>query len=346
MNKIKFLILILMVTLLSSCSLEEPGALGSSQDNPVFISGNTSGGAAEEHAINHQNDGSDEISVNGLSGLLADDQHVLDTETISAIENAAGISGFTMDDVINMGTQKLEHIGGILADTGGGYLAFQAVTNSFLDFYGGTLVAGEGARVQLFGFDHATHPGSFRITTPNSAGTVDVERLKIYGNMNTSVADWSGIYHQGIAMSSYLDMTDEYIYFTERAAPGAGAANTARIYALQGASDNLTDMCAVFQDGTVDVFAQESTELDAPIFIYPSGTVGSLELIKEHAGLVKICMVFPSGEEFVIRQIEYHDADKIAANKGCLNPLPEGWEITTADERALKNVPVSDNITG
>jgi len=36
------------------------------------------------HASDHENGGSDEISVTGLSGLLADDQHVLDAEVVAA----------------------------------------------------------------------------------------------------------------------------------------------------------------------------------------------------------------------------------------------------------------------
>jgi hypothetical protein len=38
------------------------------------------------HKTSHQDAGADEISVGGLSGLLADDQHVLDTEVVAAIE--------------------------------------------------------------------------------------------------------------------------------------------------------------------------------------------------------------------------------------------------------------------
>ncbi|MBA7609785.1 hypothetical protein ES703_16979 [subsurface metagenome] len=38
------------------------------------------------HASTHENGGGDEISAAGLSGLLADDQHVLDTEVTSVIE--------------------------------------------------------------------------------------------------------------------------------------------------------------------------------------------------------------------------------------------------------------------
>jgi hypothetical protein len=46
-------------------------------------------GAPGAHASSHQNGGGDEISVTGLSGLLADDQHVLDTEVIAAVEAEA-----------------------------------------------------------------------------------------------------------------------------------------------------------------------------------------------------------------------------------------------------------------
>ena len=64
---------------------------------------------------------------------------------------------------------------------------------------------------------------------------------------------------------------DAYYEMTEIAAPGAGAANTARIYAVVG-GDTLTDLAAVFQDGSVDIFAQEVTEPDSPIFQFPDNT--------------------------------------------------------------------------
>jgi len=53
------------------------------------------------HASNHENGGSDEISVAGLSGLLADDQHVLDSE-VTAV--AIPKSTFTADGEIIVGT--------------------------------------------------------------------------------------------------------------------------------------------------------------------------------------------------------------------------------------------------
>jgi len=53
-----------------------------------------------------------------------------------------------------------------------------------------------------------------------------------------------------------LDIYQSYIQLTEITAPGAGAANTVRIYAVVDGG-GLTDLAAVFQDGTVDLFAQE-----------------------------------------------------------------------------------------
>jgi len=127
-------------------------------------------------------------------------------------------------------------------------------------------------------------------------------------------------------------LVDEFIQVTEMVAPGAGASNTARVYAVAG-GDNLTDLCAVFQDGTVDIFAQETTELDAPIFTYPSGTELIVEMRKPHPGLIIFVAVYPDGSEFVLREIEYHDAAKIAASLGAEGVLPYGWEVTTLEQR-------------
>jgi len=45
----------------------------------------TGSNAPQAHAASHENAGGDEISVAGLSGLLADDQHVLDAEVVAAV---------------------------------------------------------------------------------------------------------------------------------------------------------------------------------------------------------------------------------------------------------------------
>ena len=47
---------------------------------PVQLALDAIRGLLKAHKTRHQNGGADEVSVAGLSGLLADDQHVLDAE--------------------------------------------------------------------------------------------------------------------------------------------------------------------------------------------------------------------------------------------------------------------------
>lgn len=48
--------------------------------SPVSWDTTVTGVDPANHKTRHQDGGADEVSVTGLSGLLADDQHVLDTE--------------------------------------------------------------------------------------------------------------------------------------------------------------------------------------------------------------------------------------------------------------------------
>lgn len=189
-----------------------------------------------------------------------------------------------------------------------------------------------GPYLYFAGKDHAGN-GEVYLATPNAAENAPVNRLHITGALATAVATWASITHTGLVLSGALDAAANYMSFTEMGAPGAGAANTARVYAVVG-GDTLTDLAAVFQDGTVDIFAQEVTPLDAPTFTYPSGTGVTTVLRKEHPGLVKIVSVFPDGKEFVLKEIQYHDPEKIAANKGTENPLPSDWLVEDAAQRA------------
>jgi len=68
-----------------------PARLGIGADNAVLtvatdIPAWEAPGAPEAHHTTHENGGGDEVSVEGLSGLLADDQHVLDLEVTAIIE--------------------------------------------------------------------------------------------------------------------------------------------------------------------------------------------------------------------------------------------------------------------
>ena len=103
------------------------------------------------------------------------------------------------------------------------------------------------------------------------------------------------------------DIGTQFYSLTEMAAPGAGAANTARIYAFEG-GDTLTDLCAVFQDGSIDVFAQETTDPDSPIFQFPHNTKLTLTLRKPDRKTVQFVATFPDGRDFVMKEIRYPDA--------------------------------------
>jgi hypothetical protein len=54
---------------------------------------------------------------------------------------------------------------------------------------------------------------------------------------------------------------------------------------------------------------------------------------------VQIVAIFPDGQEFVLKDIQYHDPDKIAANKGTASAdLPSGWLVEDATQRAARVV--------
>jgi hypothetical protein len=84
------------------------GAFTKAQLDAAVSDGNVTydGDAPTAHASSHQNGGGDEVSVTGLSGLLADDQHVLDAEVISAVEagtlSTVNIDGGTINGITDL----------------------------------------------------------------------------------------------------------------------------------------------------------------------------------------------------------------------------------------------------
>ena len=62
--------------------------------------------AALAHKTRHQNGGADEINVGGLSGLLADDQHVLDAEVKAAVAHYVEFRILDKDTSHTTGTGK------------------------------------------------------------------------------------------------------------------------------------------------------------------------------------------------------------------------------------------------
>jgi hypothetical protein len=287
---------------LTSCSFEEP--TGSSQTFLVSVN---------------------QTDVTGWTGLLAEDQHILDSEVLSLLSSSNYTSGkiaFNINDGFVRSTNSNE-----------------------VNIWGSTGTSGSGGTVRLFGKDEARN-GAIHFSTPNNAENGVVNRLSILGSGGTGTdyadAEWYCVYHKDFYLKNRMKTLSNYIEFTEMTPPGAGSATNARMYAVKG-GDNLTDMSVVYQDGTVDIFSQESTPLDSPIFTYPDETIGEVVMRKPHAGLIQFVMRFPNGMEFVLKELEYHDAEKVSNNKGYVKPLPNNWIITTKEERSL--LTKSDNIT-
>jgi hypothetical protein len=75
---------------------KDDGYLYTTQGVEIPIAGTLPG----SHDASHENGGPDEISVTGLSGLLADDQHVLDVE-VEAVITAEIVGGQSIDNAID-----------------------------------------------------------------------------------------------------------------------------------------------------------------------------------------------------------------------------------------------------
>lgn len=165
-------------------------------------------------------------------------------------------------------------------------------------------------------------------------GRVTIGKLVGAGDPYFAFGGSNQVKHYNSGWTSFDEFIylNDYLQFTEMSAVGAGGANTTRVYAVEG-GDTLTDLCAVFQDGSVDIFAQETTELDSPIFTFPSQTEGKLKMVKPHAGIIRFVFEYPDGETYILKELNYHDEDKIEANKGCENELPLDWFVESVEDR-------------
>lgn len=115
-NKIKpyylvIAIIILVLTLFNSCSTTEPPL-----DNYTYYVvdlNNISSNTTTKYNGILGGDGNNVVVITdltGLTGLLSDDQHVLDVEVISAIENASPLTlpEFTLGDTVNLNSKKFD----------------------------------------------------------------------------------------------------------------------------------------------------------------------------------------------------------------------------------------------
>jgi len=255
----------------------------------------------------------------------------------------------TLSGTTTLGSTPIFDVGSGNAeiDTTGGYVGL--ILKSTQDSAGGSLIKLEHVSASPAAEDIVGWVGGYG---KDSAGNDQAyASMRIMIESPTSGAEAGKIeWHTGVITAWNKAMTlssagglwvDKYFEVTEVAAPGAGAANTARIYAVVDGG-SLTDLAAVFQDGTVAIFAQETTPLDSPIFAQPSGVTVTRKMVKPHPGVIQFVEEYPDGKRFVMNELQYHDAEKIAANKGCEGSLPIGWEVTTLQERIDKQVGILD----
>lgn len=87
-------------------------------------------GTPDAHASTHENAGADEITVTGLSGLLADDQHVLDSEVAGNSAVAANTAKNTnVSTALSVGTVGINTVA-ITSDGGSDDVTLPAATNT------------------------------------------------------------------------------------------------------------------------------------------------------------------------------------------------------------------------
>jgi len=166
--------------------------------------------------------------------------------------------------------------------------------------------------------------GSRHIALQNSDGASNASLITA-NNLNLRLAADEG------SGDSYVWIDNSELQLDEVNAPGAGAANTVRIYAVEG-GDTLTDLSAVFQDGTVAIFVEESTQPGDAIVAAPSGTQWYGYINRPNPGVVEIVAVVPGYGNIVLRRVEFHNEDKISWVQGAEGALPAGWYVETGSE--------------
>lgn len=226
-----------------------------------------------------------------------------------------GLDATTLQGTLTLNSQSLDAGAGNLDVATTGVGAGLAITDT-VDNFTGVWMLGKHIRAAPAAGDYPLQI----VAQGGATGSIEYGRIRFKCLDVTGAAEIGGIEWYlmsggagNLAMSLsgagelWVDtniLIDEFAQFTEMAAPGQGAANTARIYALEG-GDTLTDLCAVFQDGSIDVFAQETTDPDSPIFQFPNDTPLRLLLKKPDKKTVRFVAIFPDGRDFVMREIRY-----------------------------------------
>jgi hypothetical protein len=138
------------------------------------------------HASTHQDGGADEISVTGLSGLLADDQHVLDTEVTAVAVAKALYDAYTIlmattndtPEAITIAAQQV--VGRITGSAIKGLSVAELQTLIFSAALGAEIVLGESYGLAL---DAALADGKYCGITDTPAGGSVAGATLIFGDL-------------------------------------------------------------------------------------------------------------------------------------------------------------------
>lgn len=103
---------------------------------------------------------------------------------------------------------------------------------------------------------NASTGDAIKVRTYNAADSA-TDRLTLTGGVNIAIATWQAITHIGLVLSGSLDAAGNYISFTEMSAPGAGSANTARLY-TKLVNGGKTGLYVIFQTGAEIQIAVEA----------------------------------------------------------------------------------------
>lgn len=201
------------------------------------------------HAATHENGGVDEMNVVGLSGLLADDQHVLDSEVVAVAiaittlttrgdiiyRNAtvpARLAKGAANTVLVMGandpawsatlaglTLTSPTINGTIATTGltmpaftlGGAVAggAQALTN-IQSMSLNDGISQYGDASLPIKLDASAAAGKFIIlASRNAANNAQINRLTISTRVDEATAAWVGIVHTGLKLGGSVDLNSQ-----------------------------------------------------------------------------------------------------------------------------------------
>lgn len=106
----------------------------------------------------------------------------------------------TQDGVIDAAALKCD--GSHAATTTTVPIIKHAADNALLQFLAGTSISGKGSILNLWGADHATHPGEIGLFVPNAAKSTYVQALKIAGVTDTPVIDMLNHRVAGVAAAT------------------------------------------------------------------------------------------------------------------------------------------------